>query len=71
MPSAVSLIKLTYIKAGGIEIVKEMNAGLLYVLFYWSLSVTPTLVCYPLCYMLLYHLIHCDKGEYASIAADQ
>ena len=48
-----------------------MSAEELYFLFYWSLSVTPTLACYPLCYMLLYLLIHCDKGEYTSITADQ
>ena len=71
MPSAVSLIKLTYIQAGGIEIVKEMNAGPLYAMFYWAVYIPPLLACYPLCYILLYLSIHCDKGEYASIAAEQ
>ena len=62
---------LTYFEASGIDIIEEIVAGPLYVLFYCTLSIPPLLACYPLCYMLLYLLIHCDKEEYASIAAEQ
>ena len=31
----------------------------------------PVLVCFPLSYVIVYLEAHCDKGEYASFAADQ
>ena len=49
----------------------EISALLLFHLFSETFVYVPYQICLPLFYILLYLLVHCDKGQYASIVPDQ
>ena len=44
---------------------------LVHKLYYVAYTLLPMLICIPLMYVIFQLLKHCDKGEYASFAADQ
>ena len=44
---------------------------LMELVYYSAYTILPWLICSPLMYVIFYLSTHCDKGEYASLAADQ